>query len=86
VIHSIILNNFNIFRKQKKKYLSFGNGVHFCMGAPLARLEMRIILEELARRLPHIQMVKGQKWDYIPTLAFRGIKKLMIEWDVDKNS
>ena len=79
-------DDFNIFRKQKKKHLAFGNGVHFCMGAPLARLEMKIILEELARRLPHIRMVKGQKWDYIPTLAFRGIKKLLIEWDVSKNS
>ena len=79
-------DNFNIFRKQQKKHLAFGNGVHFCMGAPLARLEMKIILEELARRLPHMRMVKGQKWDYIPTLAFRGIKKLLIEWDVSRNS
>jgi len=32
-----------------------------------------------------MQMVKGQKWDYIPTIAFRGIKNLLIEWDVSKN-
>jgi len=78
-------DEFNIFKKHKKKHLAFGNGVHFCMGAPLARLEMKIILEELARRLPHMQMVKGQKWDYIPTLAFRGIKNLLVDWDVNKN-
>ncbi|MBL6864708.1 MAG: cytochrome P450 [Rhodospirillales bacterium] len=77
-------DNFDIFRKQKKKHLAFGNGVHFCMGAPLARLEMKIILEELTKRLPQMKMVKGQQWDYIPTLTFRGIKSLRVEWDANK--
>ena len=55
------------------------------MGAPLARLEMQIILEELARRLPHMHLVADQEWEYIPTLAFRGIQKLFVEWDTSKN-
>jgi hypothetical protein len=78
-------DKFNIFRKQDKKHLAFGNGAHFCMGAPLARLEMKIILEELTNRLPHMQMTENQKWEYIPTLTFRGVQKLLIEWDVSKN-
>jgi len=78
-------DKFDIFRKHEKKHLAFGNGVHFCMGAPLARLEMQIILEELARRLPHMHLVADQEWEYIPTLAFRGIQKLFVEWDASKN-
>ena len=78
-------DKFNIFRKYEKNHLAFGNGVHFCMGAPLARLEMQIILEELSRRLPHMHLVPHQEWEYIPTLAFRGIQKLLIKWDASKN-
>ncbi|MDE0539024.1 MAG: cytochrome P450 [Rhodospirillales bacterium] len=78
-------DKFDILRKQEKKHLAFGNGAHFCMGAPLARLEMKIILEELTRRLPHMKLVPGQEWEYIPTLAFRGIQRLLIEWDPSRN-
>ena len=72
---------FDIERPGAKRHLAFGNGAHFCMGAPLARLEMRIILEELTRRLPHMRLVDGQAWEYIPTLTFRGVQKLRVEWD-----
>ena len=72
---------FDIDRPDAKRHLAFGNGAHFCMGAPLARLEMRIILEELTRRLPHMRLVGDQDWEYIPTLTFRGVQKLRVEWD-----
>lgn len=49
-------DTFDIFRKHRKKHLTFRNGIHFCTGAPLARLEMKIKLEGLSRRLPHMQM------------------------------
>lgn len=75
---------FDIGRAGAKRHLAFGNGAHFCMGAPLARLEMRIILEELTRRLPHMRLVDGQDWEYIPTLTFRGVQKLRVEWDTAK--
>ena len=55
------------------------------MGAPLARLEMRIILEELTRRLPHLNLVQEQKYEYLPTLLFRGVQHLQVEWDVTEN-
>ncbi len=72
---------FDIGRANARRHLAFGNGAHFCMGAPLARLEMRIVLEELTRRLPHMRLVEGQDWEYIPTLTFRGVQKLRVEWD-----
>jgi cytochrome P450 len=72
-------------RRNAKRNLAFGHGAHFCMGAPLARLEMKIILEELTRRLPHMTLTPGQSWDYIPTLTFRRVQKLLVEWDVGEN-
>ncbi|MEM7345946.1 MAG: cytochrome P450, partial [Chloroflexota bacterium] len=76
---------FDASRKNAKRHFALGNGAHFCMGAPLARLEMRIILEELTRRLPHMTLVKDQPWEYVPTLAFRGVQKLQVAWDVNQN-
>ena len=78
-------DNFDPTRKNAKKHLGLGHGAHFCMGAPLARLEMRIILEELTRRIPHLQLAKGQAYEYLPTLVFRGVQHLQVEWDVTKN-
>ena len=76
---------FDITRANAKRNLAFGHGAHFCMGAPLARLEMKIVVEELARRLPHMRLVEGQEWQYIPSLAFRGVQRLRVEWDVSQN-
>lgn len=76
---------FDVERPNSKKHLGLGNGAHFCMGAPLARLEMRIILEELTRRLPHFQLTKQDAYEYLPTLVFRGVQQLNVEWDVENN-
>jgi cytochrome P450 family 142 subfamily A polypeptide 1 len=40
-------------------HLSFGIGNHFCMGANLARMEMRVVFEELLRRLPDMEYADG---------------------------
>lgn len=76
---------FDPARPNAKKHLGLGHGAHFCMGAPLARLEMRIILEELTRRLPHMHLAKGQRYEYLPTMLFRGVQQLQVEWDVTQN-
>ena len=71
---------FDVRRQNAKRHFAFGHGAHFCMGAPLARLEMRIILEELTRRLPDMELVEGQEWKYVPTLTFRGVQGLRVRW------
>jgi len=76
---------FDHARANAKRNLAFGHGAHFCMGAPLARLEMKVVFEELTRRLPHMKLVEGQKFEYVPTLIFRGVQKLRVEWDTGKN-
>ena len=52
--------------------------------APLARLEMKIILEELVRRLPQMRLVEGQGWASIPTLTFRGVQNLLVVWSTTR--
>lgn len=43
-------------RRPSKRHIAFGEGVHFCLGAPLARLQGRIVLEEVAARMPHYEI------------------------------
>ncbi len=76
---------FDPSRHNARRHLGLGHGAHFCMGAPLARMEMKVILEELIRRLPHMRLKPEQTFRYIPTLTFRGVQNLEVEWDVSLN-
>jgi cytochrome P450 len=75
----------DIRRKGANRHLGFGFGAHPCMGAPLARLEMQIMLEEISRRLPHMKLIADQTWSYSPNTSFRGPKNLLVEWDPKRN-
>ena len=55
---------FDIYRHNAKDHLSFGHGAHLCLGAPLARLEARVVLEELSARLPSLRIVPGQTFRF----------------------
>lgn len=54
------------FHRQRKPILAFTAGVHSCMGAHLARLEMKIALTEFLRRIPNFQVKEGTKIEYWP--------------------
>jgi cytochrome P450 len=73
-------HRFDIHRANAKEHLSFGYGPHFCLGAPLARLEARVVLEELAATLPSLRLAPGQAFDFMPIIGFRGPKALHLEW------
>jgi hypothetical protein len=75
----------DIRRPNANRHVAFGFGNHTCMGSPLARLEMRVILEELTRRLPHIRLVEGQRFEYSPNTSFRGPEHVLVEWDPAQN-
>ncbi|QWU45875.1 cytochrome P450 [Bacillus sp. NP247] len=49
----------DIHRSNNKKHLTFGSGPHFCLGAPLARLEMKIVLEVFLQKFSCIEPVEG---------------------------
>jgi cytochrome P450 len=57
------------------KHLAFGLGAHFCLGAPLARLEGRIVFEALVRRLPGLRL-DGRPPEYRDNFNLRGLKSL----------
>ena len=67
-------------RDNIKEQLAFGYGIHYCVGAPLARLEMAILLEALARELPGLRLAAGQAIAYTRNISFRGPLALMVDW------
>ena len=69
---------FDIHRPFKKPSLSFGYGKHYCLGAPLARLELQVALERLCALTPHIQLSEGNPGERRPSSFIRGLKTLPI--------
>jgi len=56
-------------------HLTFGGGLHFCLGAPLARLEIKLALAEMIRRYPNMALT-DQPVEWTNTLVMRGCKAL----------
>ena len=75
-------DTFDIRRPNAHNHVSFGHGPHFCLGAPLARLEARVVLEEVSARLPSLRLV-DQPLEFLPNVSFRGPLKLPVEWTTD---
>lgn len=67
-------------RRNALQQVSFGAGTHFCLGAPLARLELEVMLQSVAARLPGLALVPGQEFPYTPNTSFRALRRLMVTW------
>lgn len=78
-------DDFDIYRDNSVEHMTFGYGAHQCMGKNIARMEMRIFLDEFTRRLPHIHLVAGQEFENLPNIAFRGPATLNVTWDPAEN-
>ncbi len=63
------------------RHLAFGKGIHFCIGAPLARLELRIALPRLLERLPNLRLATGAEPQYERIFFARGLERLELAWD-----
>ena len=79
-------DDFDIHRADANRHISFGKGIHFCLGAGLARMEARIALELLVERLPTLRLVEGQTLTFFPNITFRGPDALYLEWDEERGS
>lgn len=69
----------DVRRANAADHVSFGHSIHFCLGAPLARLELRLILEQLTSRFPGMTLAEPGDPPMIPTIAFRGPEHLWVD-------
>jgi cytochrome P450 len=63
-----------------KKHFAFGKGIHFCMGAPLSRVEAAVALETVLDRLPNLRLTGEPTFIRAPVL--HGVETLPVAWDV----
>ncbi|MGI9146020.1 MAG: cytochrome P450, partial [Chloroflexota bacterium] len=67
--------------RMENKHLSFGHGAHYCLGAPLARMEGRIAIGGLLKRFPNISLaapVETLRWRR--GMSLRGLQKLPVRF------
>jgi len=67
------------FARQPNRHVAFGVGIHRCLGAHLARLELRVLLEEVAARIPDFRVIEEQVVRYGGFIT-RGIATLPVEF------
>ena len=65
--------------REPNAHLTFGHGIHFCLGAPLARLEAQIATTRLAERLPDVRLCGGDP-EWHDSLILRGVKRLPVQF------
>jgi cytochrome P450 len=61
-------------------HVAFGHGIHFCLGAPLSRLEARIALADLLQRVQGIELAGDQPWEPRKALHIHGSARLPIRF------
>jgi cytochrome P450 len=66
--------------REDNKHLSFGNGIHYCLGAPLARIEGPAALNALVQRFPNLRLA-SDKLDWGDNIVLRGLRELRVRVD-----
>ncbi|GAA3111808.1 cytochrome P450 [Streptomyces echinatus] len=66
-------------RRDTRGHLAFGHGIHYCLGAPLARLEGGIALGTLLERAPGLAL-DGEPGEWLPGMLMRGVRSLPVRW------
>ena len=60
--------------------ISFGGGIHLCLGAQLARIEAEVAISTLLRRLPELRLDDADNPQWLPTFVLRGLERLPASW------
>ncbi len=68
-------------REMPEDHLAFGRGIHFCLGAALARLEANVAFRLLLQRLDNIRTTEENDFTHVPSVILRGLKALHLEFD-----
>jgi cytochrome P450 len=71
-------DRFDLRRPDADRHLAFGQGLHFCLGANLGKLEAQIAIAELARRYPNLALAPSQEFTFHPNISFRGPQVLKV--------
>jgi cytochrome P450 len=66
-------------------HIAFGHGIHFCIGAPLARLEARVALPMLLERLPELRLAT-RRWEPRPAFHVHGPNRLTLRFRAEPRS
>jgi cytochrome P450 len=69
---------FDVTRGNARTHLSFGYGIHFCIGFQLAKMEFGIMLRQLTQRFPGLRLAPGQGTTYVRNISFRVPDKLIV--------
>jgi cytochrome P450 len=72
---------FKVDRAQPSRHIGWGAGVHRCLGMRLARLELRIVIDELLQALPEFRLAPGARIERTYGVI-RGVKAVPAVWDV----
>jgi cytochrome P450 len=73
-------DDFHPARTEADRHLSFGRGIHFCIGAALARVEAATAISTLSRRIPDLRLAPGFRAPYLANLLHRGPTRLEAVW------
>lgn len=72
---------FDIDRDDARNHLSFGFGIHYCLGNMLAKLQDRIVLEETIAAVPSLRLADGADIDFRENLSFRVPTSVPVTWE-----
>lgn len=78
-----VFENPNVFdiERTPNRHIGFGHGIHYCLGAPLARLEGAIAINTLLRRLPNLALdIAPEKIEWNETILLHSMKALPVRW------
>lgn len=75
-------DRFNIHRANAGEHLAFGHGIHFCIGAMLARKEMEVAFKSLLARVGSLRIAPGQEIRHKPSMLLRAIDDFELEFDL----